>query len=140
MVSYINTCVQGFETATHTHTAKPIQNSSTHACNIIIGTLTTYTHYVYHCQLHDRYIKSKSKSVLSHFSLEATFTGCENSLFHNLADLVQWVDTPIHYRCTLTTEDVRYRVKDFEKALEVSNTCCLFERCADLLVNILVNK
>ena len=53
-------------------------------------------------------------------SLNATFTECEESLFSNLADLVKWVDTPVQYRSKLTTDDVRYRVKDFEKSLEVS--------------------
>ena len=57
-------------------------------------------------------------------SLNTTFTECEESLFSNLADLVRWVDTPVQYRGKLTTDDVRHRVKDFEKSLEVSNNFC----------------
>lgn len=53
-------------------------------------------------------------------SLNVMFTKCEESLFRNLADMVKWVDTPMQYRSKMTAEDVKYRVKDFEKALEVS--------------------
>lgn len=54
-------------------------------------------------------------------SLSATYTEREESLFSNLADLVKWVDTPVLYRTKMTADDVRFRVKDFEKALEVNN-------------------
>ena len=59
------------------------------------------------------------------FSLNSTFTECEESLFINLAHLVKWVDTPVQYRGKITTDEIRIRVKDFEKALEVSNDCCI---------------
>ena len=60
--------------------------------------------------------------LLPYYSLNVTYTEREENLFSNLADLVKWVDTPMQYRSKnkLTTEDVRYRVKDFEKSLEVS--------------------
>ena len=62
--------------------------------------------------------------LLPFYSLNATFTECEENLFSNLADLVKWVDTPVQYRgkSKLTTDDVKYRVKDFEKSLDVSKS------------------
>ena len=59
------------------------------------------------------------------YSLNTTFTDCEESLFNNLAHLVKWVDTPVQYRGKMTTEDVRIKVNYFEKALEVSDVYCL---------------
>ena len=46
-------------------------------------------------------------------------------MFINLAHLVKWVDTPLQYRGTMTTEEIKIRVKDFERALEVSHGCCI---------------
>lgn len=74
---------------------------------------------------------------LSYCSLNTTFTDHEEDLFTNLADIVQWVDTPVQYQNTLNTESVKNRVKTFEKALEVSKDsfcfnlfiyCTIFEK------------
>lgn len=63
--------------------------------------------------------------VLLFYRLNTTFTAREESVFRNLADIVKWVDSPVQYRNSLTTDDVRFRVKDFEKSLEVRNSSCL---------------